>query len=116
MIPDGERHKKLIAYAGRLLKNRNDFNEAEILFRERWLLCEQPDGQIPEAKFHTPTCPYPSHMGRGARQAGRRIQPLSARAEAQEGQEGQSGEGGPTATGRQHLLRQDIAGRPVAPR
>ena len=29
------------------------------LFRERWLLCEQPEGQIPEAKFHTATCRYP---------------------------------------------------------
>ena len=58
MIPEGKRHKKLIAYAGRLLKNRNDFAEAEILFRARWALCEQPDGEIPEAKFHTPTCTY----------------------------------------------------------
>ena len=58
MIPEGKRHKKLIAYAGRLLKNRNDFAEAEILFRARWELCEQPVGEIPEAKFHTPTCTY----------------------------------------------------------
>jgi hypothetical protein len=58
MIPQGERHTALIRYAGRLLKNRNDFAEAEILFRARWELCEQPDGEIPEAKYHTPTCTY----------------------------------------------------------
>ncbi len=44
MIPQGKRHKALISYAGRLLKNRNDFAEAEILFHARWQLCEQPDG------------------------------------------------------------------------
>ena len=25
----------------------------------RWLLCEQPAGQIPEARFHSAACPYP---------------------------------------------------------
>ena len=58
MIPQGKRHTALIRYAGRLLKNRNDFAEAEILFRARWELCEQPDGEIPEAKYHTTTCTY----------------------------------------------------------
>ena len=59
MIADGDRHEKLVAYAGRLRKMGHDYHEAEILFHERWLLCEQPDGQIPEAQFHTATCRYP---------------------------------------------------------
>ena len=58
MIPEGKRHKALISYAGRLLKNRNDFAEAEILFKARWKLCEQPIGSIPEATYHTATCTY----------------------------------------------------------
>ena len=56
MIADGDRHKALIKYAGRLRKSGLDYSEAEILFRERWLLCEQPEGRIPEAQFHTATC------------------------------------------------------------
>ena len=59
MIPFHERHKNLVAYAGRLRKTGLDYHEVELAFRARWLLCEQPEGQIPEAQFHSPTCPYP---------------------------------------------------------
>ena len=54
-----DRHKKLVAYAGRFRKSGIDYQEAEPAFRQRWLLCEQPEGQIPEAKFHSTDCPYP---------------------------------------------------------
>jgi hypothetical protein len=54
-----DRHQALVAYAGRLRKSGIDYREAEVVFRERWLLCEQPEGQIPEARFHSPACPYP---------------------------------------------------------
>ena len=59
MIADGERHNKLVAYAGRLLGKGLDYLEAEPTFRVRWLLCEQPDNEIPEAQFHTATCQFP---------------------------------------------------------
>jgi P4 family phage/plasmid primase-like protien len=59
MIGDGERHPKLVEYAGRLLGLGLDYYEAEPAFEKRWLLCEQPDGEIPEARFHSPTCRYP---------------------------------------------------------
>ena len=59
MIADGDRHEALVAYAGRLRKSGLDYHEAEPTFHTRWLLCEQPDGQIPEAKFHTATCSHP---------------------------------------------------------
>jgi hypothetical protein len=58
-IPAGQRHKTLIAYAGRLLSKGLDYTEAVPVFHQRWLLCEQPEGQIPEAKFHSPECPSP---------------------------------------------------------
>jgi P4 family phage/plasmid primase-like protien len=54
-----DRHKALIAYAGRLRKSGLDEHEAEAAFRARWLCCEQPEGQIPEAHFHRTACPYP---------------------------------------------------------
>jgi hypothetical protein len=54
-----ERHNRLVAYAGRLRKTGLDYREALPVFRQRWLLCEQPEGQIPEAKFHSTDCPYP---------------------------------------------------------
>nr|ABP46367.1 hypothetical protein Mflv_3896 [Mycolicibacterium gilvum PYR-GCK] len=54
-----ERHNALIAYAGRLRNTGLDYTEALPVFRQRWLLCEQPTGQIPEAAFHSPDCPYP---------------------------------------------------------
>jgi hypothetical protein len=54
-----DRHHALVAYAGRLRKSGIDYREAEPAFRQRWLLCEQPEGEIPEAHFHSPTCPYP---------------------------------------------------------
>lgn len=57
-----ERHKALIAYACRLRNKGLDYEEAVPVFRERWLLCEQPTGLIPEARFHaTPPsdCDYP---------------------------------------------------------
>ena len=59
MIADGDRHAALVAYAGRLRGKDLDYHEAKLVFRGRWLLCEQPDGQIPEGKFHTATCRYP---------------------------------------------------------
>ena len=114
MIPQGKRHKALISYAGRLLKNRNDFAEAEILFRERWTLCEQPDNEIPEAKFHTPTCTYAFTWAEARVKLVDAYNPLPARAEAQEGQEGQGCRA--AASGRRCHLRQDIAGWTVAPR
>ena len=59
MIPDGRRHNGLVTYAGRLRNAGLDRAEAEVLFRARWLLCEQPDGQISEATFHSPSCRFP---------------------------------------------------------
>ncbi len=59
MIPDGERHHALVEYAGRLRGEGLDYAEAQVVFHRRWLLCEQPDGQIPEAKFHTASCRFP---------------------------------------------------------
>lgn len=58
----GDRHKNLVTYAGRLRKAGLDYCEALPVFHQRWLLCEQPTGQIPEAKYHgTPPadCDYP---------------------------------------------------------
>jgi hypothetical protein len=55
----GDRHKALVRYGCRLRKSGLDYKEAEVVFRERWLLCEQPEGQIPEARFHSTACPYP---------------------------------------------------------
>lgn len=57
-----KRHEALVAYAGRLRKLGLDYAEALPVFRQRWELCEQPTGQIPEAKYHgTPPadCNYP---------------------------------------------------------
>ena len=59
MIPNGRRHHALVAYAGRLRDKGLDYAEAEILFRQRWLLCEQPEGQVSEAKFHSASVSYP---------------------------------------------------------
>lgn len=58
-IVDGERHNALVAYAGRLRGLGLDRTEAEAAFRQRWLLCEQPEGQIAEARFHGSSCRYP---------------------------------------------------------
>jgi Bifunctional DNA primase/polymerase, N-terminal/Protein of unknown function (DUF3987) len=58
-IPTGKRHNALVAYAGRLLKCGLDYHEAEAVYRQRWLLCEQPQGQIPEARHHDAACQYP---------------------------------------------------------
>jgi hypothetical protein len=54
-----KRHHGLVAYAGRLRKSGLSLTEALPVFRQRWLLCEQPESQIPGAKFHNPDCPYP---------------------------------------------------------
>ena len=54
-----DRHHKLVAYGGRLRKSGLSLTEALPVFRQRWLLCEQPTGQIDEAKFHSPDCLYP---------------------------------------------------------
>lgn len=61
-IPFRGRHNQLIAYAGRLRDKGLDYAEALPVFRQRWLLCEQPTGMIPEAVFHStppPDCNYP---------------------------------------------------------
>lgn len=58
-IPFSERHDALVAYAGRLRKAGLDYVEAVPVFQQRWLLCEQPEGEIPEAAFHSADCPYP---------------------------------------------------------
>jgi len=55
----GHRHDALVSYAGRLRRLGLDYPEGEVLFRTQWLLCEQPSGQIPEARFHSPGCPTP---------------------------------------------------------
>lgn len=55
----GERHHKLVAYAGRLRNSGLTRREVESTFRQRWLDCEQPEGQIPEARFHSAACQYP---------------------------------------------------------
>ena len=55
-IPDGQRHKHVVAYAGRLRKSGLDYEEAEPAFYQRWLLCEQPEGQIEEAQYHSVDC------------------------------------------------------------
>lgn len=54
-----DRHDALVAYAGRLRNKGLDYTEALPVFRQRWLLCEQPAGQIPEATYHSPQCPFP---------------------------------------------------------
>ena len=54
-----DRHQALVSYAGRLRKSGLSHTEALPAFEQRWLLCEQPEGQIPEAKFHSTDCPYP---------------------------------------------------------
>ena len=61
-IPFGGRHSQLIAYAGRLRDKGLDYTEALPVFKQRWLLCEQPTGTVPEAQFHStppPHCNYP---------------------------------------------------------
>jgi Bifunctional DNA primase/polymerase, N-terminal/AAA domain len=40
-----KRHQQLLQYAGRLRNAGLDHTEAEILFRKRWELCEQPPGK-----------------------------------------------------------------------
>jgi hypothetical protein len=44
-IPYGKRHRQLTKYAGRLRNAGLDYTEAEILFRKRFELCEQPPGK-----------------------------------------------------------------------
>jgi hypothetical protein len=58
-IAFGDRHYRLVAYASRLRKSGLDYAEAEPSFHERWLNCEQPEGQIPESRYHSAECPYP---------------------------------------------------------
>ena len=59
IIPDGRRHPALVAYAGRLRGKDLDYDEAVPTYRARWLLCEQPEGQIPDAAHHSAACRYP---------------------------------------------------------
>jgi P4 family phage/plasmid primase-like protien len=58
-----DRHDGLVAYAGRLRGKGLDLAEAEPVFRARWLCCEQPEGQIPQARYHSPQVPYPVTWG-----------------------------------------------------
>jgi putative DNA primase/helicase len=58
-IAFGNRHRALIAYAGRLRGLGLDYLEALPVYRQRWLLCEQPEGQYPESRFHHPGCESP---------------------------------------------------------
>lgn len=58
-----ERHDALVAYAGRLRRSGLDYGEALPVFRERWLQCEQPTGEIPEARYHSDDCKYPVTWG-----------------------------------------------------
>jgi hypothetical protein len=44
-IPYLQRHKQLVAYAGRLRNKGLDHAESDTLFRKRWELCEQPPGK-----------------------------------------------------------------------
>ena len=44
-IPYGKRYRELLKYAGRLRSRGLDYAEAEILFRKRFELCEQPPGK-----------------------------------------------------------------------
>jgi hypothetical protein len=50
----GDRHQTLLSYAGRLRKRGLSYPEAVLLFKERWLDCVQPPGQVPEARYHEP--------------------------------------------------------------
>jgi hypothetical protein len=84
-ISDGERHNALLKYAGRLRKSGLDYQEVLQPFHERWLYCEQPEGQIPEARFHTTTCRYPLHLGRSPSQTRRRLRTLPGRQKPQRG-------------------------------
>jgi len=54
-----KRHAELVKYASRLRGLGIDYYEAETLLKQRWLLVEQPVGQIPEAEYHSPACDYP---------------------------------------------------------
>lgn len=58
-IDFGQRHQALVAYAGRLRRRDLDYREAVPTYHQRYLLCEQPTGQIPEARYHSADCPYP---------------------------------------------------------
>lgn len=58
-IANGERHNALIAYAGRLRNSGLDYQEALPSYHRRWLLVEQPVGQIPEAVHHSADCQFP---------------------------------------------------------
>jgi len=59
MIPAGQRHTQLVKYAGRLRKSGLDLDEAIPVYRQRWLCCQQPAGEIPEAHYHDPACAHP---------------------------------------------------------
>lgn len=54
-----ERHHELVSYAGRLRDLGLALHEAIPVFKQRWLDCEQPEGQIPEARYHSAACEYP---------------------------------------------------------
>ena len=51
-IDYGHRHDGLVAYAGRLRAGGSIQPSGKVLFRERWLLCVQPAGLIPEARYY----------------------------------------------------------------
>lgn len=59
VIRYGDRHNGLVSYAGRLRSKGLTFAEALPVFNQRWLDCEQPAGQIPEARYHSVGVPHP---------------------------------------------------------
>lgn len=54
-----DRHNGLVSYAGRLRSKGLTFAEALPVFKQRWLDCEQPTGQITEARYHNADVPHP---------------------------------------------------------
>jgi hypothetical protein len=52
VIRHGDRDHGLVSYAGRLRATNLTYTEVLPVFRRRWLDCEQPEGQVPEAHYH----------------------------------------------------------------
>jgi len=84
----GDRHGALVSYAGRLRKSGLDLGEVDEAFRQRWLLCEQPQGQVPEAPYHSSACPYPVTW----EEARAKLQDVFERYPAGQGEGGEGGQ------------------------
>lgn len=52
VIRHGDRDHGLVSYAGRLRGTNLTYTEVLPAFKQRWLDCEQPQGQVPEAHYH----------------------------------------------------------------